>query len=148
MVELPGKKIVFLDDWRFGKDILSFATQCLWYDGSVVPINRPQNVSGVAGHYQYQGTAPIIATTKLADIEKLRALAADDPKTGVPKSAEASMIVRRLKVYPFTRRMPKPPLGLKHCGFCFAKLILTGTLPQPSGATAACLASAHGNVWV
>jgi hypothetical protein len=92
MVELPGKNVAFLGEWRFGSDIVSFATQCLWYDGSVMPINRPQNVPGATGHYQYQGTAPIFTTTKLADIERPRKLAEDDPATGVPKSAEASII--------------------------------------------------------
>ena len=31
LLDLPGKKVVFLDDWRFDDDVLSFATQCRWF---------------------------------------------------------------------------------------------------------------------
>ena len=142
LLHLPGKKVIFLDEWRFGIDVLSFATQCVLYDGSTVPITRPQNVPGVTGHYQYQGSAPILVTTKLSDIKRLQAAAVDDLETGEPSSAEASMIVRRLKVYPFTKRIPKPPAGLCFCGTCFSKAILTGALP------AGVAPPALGGTWV
>ena len=64
MIDLPGKKIVFLDEWRFDQSILSFATQCLWYDGSSVPVARPQNGAGAGGHKDYKGNAPLFVTTK------------------------------------------------------------------------------------
>jgi hypothetical protein len=36
LLDLPLAKIAFLDDFRFDPDILSFATLCLWFDGSTV----------------------------------------------------------------------------------------------------------------
>ena len=50
LVDLPGKKVVFLDDWRFDATVIPFATQCLWYDGSPLPIAQPQNQPGKSGH--------------------------------------------------------------------------------------------------
>ena len=58
---------------------------------------------------QYRGTAPVFVTSKLEDIKKLAWWAEDDPDTGAPRSAEASMMYRRLKVYPYTKRIAKPP---------------------------------------
>ena len=124
LVDLPGKKVVLLDDWRFSQSILSYATQCLWYDGSAVSIVWPQNQPGVSGHYLYQGTAPIFATTKAQGIAALHSAAAIDPLTGCPKDGDASMIIRRLKVYTFRVRVAKPPIALPACGHCFATLIL------------------------
>ena len=136
LMELPGRKIAFLDEFRFNNGIVSYATQCQWFDGSTFSITRPQNMPGASGHYQYRGSAPIFVTTKLADIEKLEEWAADDPQTGVPKSAEASMILRRLKVYRFERRIPKPPPKLPFCGHCFANLVLNGCPPVAAGTVA------------
>ena len=80
LLDLPHKKVVFLDDWRFDEQVLSFATQCLWYDGSALPIVRPQNQPGVVGHMLYRGTAPIFATTKLDDLGRLQRFANEDPR--------------------------------------------------------------------
>ncbi len=126
MLELPGKKVCFLDEWRFDQTVVSYAAQCLWYDGSIVPLARPQNIPGASGHYQYQGTAPIFVTTKLVDLQRLAFYAADDPQTGAPRDANASMMYRRLKVYSYKTRIPKPPKGvqIKHCPHCFAELLL------------------------
>ena len=137
LVDLPGRKVIFLDEWRFNQQVLSFATQCLLYDGSIVPINRPQNDAGAKGHYSYQGSAPVFVTTKLVDIERLDRLAADDPLTGAPIDANASMLRRRLKIYPFTVRIPKPPPGIKHCGPCFSKAVLAGRFGSAGAAPAA-----------
>jgi hypothetical protein len=89
LVDLPGKKVVLLDDWRSSQSILSYATQCLWYDGSAVSIVRPQNQPGVSGHYLYQGTAPIFATTKARGIAALHSAAAIDPLMGCPTDGDA-----------------------------------------------------------
>ena len=104
--------------------MLSFATQCLWYDGSALPIVRPQNQPGVVGHMLYRGTAPIFATTKLDDIAALQHVAADNPRTGSPLNANASMVLRRLKVYSFTQTLPKPARRVPYCARCFAQLLL------------------------
>ena len=40
------------------------------------------------------------------------------------QDAEASMILRRVKVYEFNARMAKPSATLQYCGHCFASLVL------------------------
>ena len=141
MVDLPGRKVVFLDEWRFDQSILPFATQCLWYDGSTVPVARPQNDSGATGHKDYKGSAPIFVTTKRDDLLKLQAWALDRPDTGKPWDANASMLCRRLKVYHFTKRLPKPP-ALKTCPRCFAELLLASSrAPSPSPPTSSGLST-------
>jgi hypothetical protein len=125
LLDLPGKKVVFLDDWRFNRSVLPFETQCRWYDGSPVRVQRPQNQTGVMGHVVYQGTAPIFATTKLADMNRLASLSEIDPVTGLAIDADASMLYRRLKVYKFHARIAKPTGQFKYCAACFAQLILS-----------------------
>ena len=124
LIDLPGSKVVFLDDWRFSECVLPFSAQCLWYDGSDLPLARPQNQRGISGHTIYKGTAPIFATTKLDFLERLQESAAVDEVTGEPLNTEASMLWRRLKVYTFRHRVPKPDAHIKYCGCCFARLIL------------------------
>ena len=127
LVDLPGKKVVFLDDWRFDERVLSFADQCKWYDGSAVTITLPQNrKSAGIGHSIYRGTAPIFATTRLDQMEELQRAAAVDPSTGRPVDAEASMLWRRLRVFPFTARAANVHHGprVPYCGSCFARLVL------------------------
>ncbi len=125
LLDLPGKKIVFLDDWRFNRAVLPFETQCRWFDGSTVRVQRPQNQNGVTGHVTYQGTAPIFATTKLVDMERFAKLSEIDAETGLAKDADASMIYRRLKVYKFHTRIPKASGKVKYCPACFAQLVLS-----------------------
>ena len=125
LLDLPGKKVVFFDDWRFNKSVLPFETQCRWYDGSLVCVQRPQNQTGVMGHVVYQGTAPIFATTKLADMNRLASLSEIDPVTGLAIDADASMLYRRLKVYKFHALLAKPTGQMKYCAACFAQLILS-----------------------
>ena len=72
----------------------------------------------------YEGSAPIFATTKLADMERLAELSTVDPKTGHPQDADASMIYRRLKVYKFLVRVPKPSAKVKYCPACFAQMVM------------------------
>ena len=125
LLDLPGKKIVFLDDWRFNKAVLPFETQCRWFDGSPVRVQRPQNQNGVMGHVVYEGSAPIFATTKLADMDRLAELSKVDAKTGFPADSDASMTYRRLKVYKFQERLAKPAgKKVKYCPACFAQMVL------------------------
>ena len=88
---IDGAKVVFLDDFRFLESVVPLATQCLWFDGSAVPIAKPQNQPGSTGHDIYHGTAPVFITTKAQDIEALRAAGDGD----------ASMLLRRLRVFTF-----------------------------------------------
>ena len=109
LLGLEKAKAVFMDEWRFNQAVLSYSTQCLIYDGSPVPIARPENVQEQVGHLLYTGTAPIFATTKVQDVDALRRAAEYiDPVTGLPANGDASMVLRRLKIYKYTGRMPKP----------------------------------------
>ena len=126
LIELPGKKVAFLDEWRFDNMTVSFATQMQWFDGSQLSISRPQNISGAAQcHINYEGKAPIFATTREADLARLEELAKDDVLTGKPKCAEAAMMMRRLRVYKYSHRIPKPAKKVPFCKCCFAKLVLS-----------------------
>ena len=118
-----GPKVAFLDEWRFVNNSVSFGTQCLWFDGSAVPVARPQNVPGCGGNFLYRGTAPVFVTGKLEDIVSLTKQAALDPLTQLPKNADASMLLRRLKVHEYRVRIPKPP-RTRSCARCFAQLLL------------------------
>ena len=69
LLDLPNAKVVFLDEFRFDPRIISWASMCLWFDGSDVPIGRPQNMQGMSGNIVYKGTAPIFVTTKLSDLQ-------------------------------------------------------------------------------
>ena len=44
---------------------------------------------------------------------------------------QEAMIMRRLKVYSYERRIPKPPPRLSFCGRCFAHMVLNGGNPPP-----------------
>ena len=105
-----------MDEWRFDTSIISWATQCVLYDGSPVPITRPQNVPSNTGHVLYRGPAPVLVTGKLSDVERLGEAAAVNAVTGQPRDAEASMIRRRFKVYPFRTRVPKLEPKVPYCG--------------------------------
>jgi len=121
---IEQSKILLLDDWRFDGTVVTQPTQMLLFDGSPVPCARPQNVPGMSGNMLYQGTSPIFATTKMKDIKRLRDLAAPDPATGRPWDANSSMILRRLKVYEFFKKMEKPLVQVPFCGHCFANLVI------------------------
>ena len=123
-LDLLQAKIAFLDDYRFDPDILSWGSLCLWFDGSDVPVGRPQIDKGFIGNCTYKGTAPIFITTKLTDLQNLEAAAAINPQTGAPHDSDASMLLRRLKIYRFRQRVSKPCGKMAFCGCCFAKLVL------------------------
>ena len=125
LLDLPQAKVAFLDEYRFNHERLSFATQNLLFDGSPVPIGKPQNVTGESGDLLYKGTAPVFITTKLDDLEWLESYAQDSPRTQQPWDTGASMVCRRLKVYKFTQRVPKPPHKIPYCGHCFAHVVRT-----------------------
>ena len=89
------------------------AMQCLWFDGSPLPIARPQNAAGQAGQDLYRGGAPIFVTTKSEDVAKLAGA----------RDGDASMFLRRLKVYNFTAKVSAPAGRVPDCPHCFAKLV-------------------------
>ena len=112
-IGLDSAKVVFLDDFRFLESVVPLATQCLWFDGSAVPVAKPQNQPGSTGHDIYLGAAPVFITTKAQDIETLRAAGDGD----------SSMLLRRLRVFNFTRRVPPPDARVPDCAHCFARLV-------------------------
>ena len=71
----------------------------------------------------YRGNAPTFITTSLDYLEAMSRNAAVDPSRGRPYSAEAFMLVRRLKVYPPMRRIAESPATCC-CARCFASLLL------------------------
>ena len=81
-------------------------------------------VSGQSGHAKYTGTSPIFVTAKLSDVQKLATAAAPDPFTGEPGNADATLIVRRLKVLSFTIRITKLEENIEYCQRRFANLVL------------------------
>ena len=62
-------------------------------------------------------------TTKLADLKWLEDNAEINTATGLPWNTDAAMIRRRLKVYRFEKKMPKPATNFEFCGSCFARFL-------------------------
>ena len=86
-------------------------------------VRRLQNIPGQSGHVDYRGTAPIFVTTKLRHLKRLCWWASDDPQSGVPRDTEAAMFYRRLKIYEFKHRLPKPASKMPFCAKCFAQFV-------------------------
>jgi hypothetical protein len=125
LMGLPTAKVAILDDFRFDQSVLAYQTMCLWFDGSPLPISRPQNQAGVTGHTVYEGTAPIFLSTKLQDMQRMAAAAASTPFGPEPVDGEASMILRRLEVYVYRVRVTPPGKHIPTCPCCFARFILS-----------------------
>ena len=71
-------------------------------------------------------------TTKLSDLETLEKVGAVNPETGKPADPEASMLLRRLKIYKYTKKLDPPPRGrFTACAHCFARLVLTHASEVP-----------------
>ena len=122
LLGLQGKKAVLLDEWSFETATVPLNLQLLWFEGKPVPITRPQN--DFAGHALYKGTAPIFITTPLKRMEKFITEAARAARFG--ESSVATMVLRRLKLYKFTRK-PRVPAGqIPQCAACFASFVLEG----------------------
>ena len=100
---------------------LGYALQDLWYEGARVPVARP--LSHFQSHSLYKGSSPIFVTTKLSDLKRLQEAAAPDPVTGLPLDFDASMLLRRLKVYSFHVAVEHAE-RFDNCAHCFANLIL------------------------
>jgi len=113
LLGLENAKLVLLYDFRFLGSVLPIATQCLWFDGSPLPIAQPQNVQGMTGHDVYSGNAPIFITTKKGDVEALE-------RAG---DGDASMLLRRLSVFSCATRVAKPPVQIANCASCFARFV-------------------------
>ena len=129
LLGIEGKKAVTLDEWSFSGAPVSLSTQLLWFEGKPVPITRPQNNS--IGHFLYKGTAPIFVTTPLQKMEPFLKQAEDASRRGV--SSEATMILRRIKLYKFEHKVRKPACQIPQCASCFASFVLEGEAMHSRG---------------
>ena len=111
-----------LDEWHFSNAAVPLSTQLLWFEGKPLPITRPQD--HFVGHVLYKGTAPIFITTPLKKMEKFIQEAEEACRSGL--SSEATMVLRRLKMYKFTRKMVKPAEQIPQCLACFASFLFEG----------------------
>ena len=117
LVGLDGKKICLLNEWQFLPDVVPMSVQLLWYEGKPVPVTLPQNGRDEIGHMLYEGTAPIFCTTPEEGLTDIMAAGAHAPQ------GQNSMLIRRLKLFHFTKKMPPPTEALKACPKCFAFLV-------------------------
>ena len=111
--DLGSAAVALLDDFRFFHTPVPVATQCLWFDGSPVPIARPQDVASQVGQDLYRAGAPTFITTQQSVVDKIAASCDGDQ----------SMLFRRLRVYTFTVRVQGAPAAIPECAHCFAKLV-------------------------
>jgi hypothetical protein len=124
MFGLENKKAVILNEWAFSNAILPLSTQLLWFEGKPVPITRPQNNSAVFGHHKYKGSAPIFITSPMKKLEPLMQEAEAAVHAGL--TSELTMLMRRLRVYKFTRKAAPPAKQLLPCACCFSQFLLEG----------------------
>ena len=122
LMDIMNKKIVLLDEWRFNSSVLPLAYQLLWFEGKPVPVARPQNHE--QGNCMYRGSAPIFITTGLKRLDKMMEEAAATEQSG--HSSEATMLLRRLKIYKFTKPLPPPASHVARCAHCFAWFLING----------------------
>lgn len=115
LLGLEKARVVWLDDWRFNEDIVSWAVQLLWFEGASFVIARPQNL--FSGHLRYVKDDPIFITTLQADLQSLK---------GKLKQGDLDMMVKRLKVFEFKRKVSIPSQVAKGCSSCFALFLLEG----------------------
>ena len=113
LLGLEKARVVWLDDWRFNEDIVSWAVQLLWFEGAGFVIARPQNL--FSGHLRYTKDDPIFITTLQADLHALK---------GKLKQGDVDMMVKRLKVFEFKHKVNIPSQVAKGCKSCFANFVL------------------------
>ena len=113
LLGLEKARLVWLDDWRFNEDLISWALQLLWFEGASFIIGRPQNL--YAGHLRYTKDDPVFLTTLQADLHSLK---------GKLKQGDVDMMLKRLKVYDFKVKVDIPSHVAKGCRVCFAKFLI------------------------
>ena len=121
LLDLEKKRCVILDEWDFDEHTIPLSTQLLWFEGKAFPIVRPQN-KDYSGHLLYKGSAPIFITAKEKQVALIVRVAQAAYNAGHP--SQESMLLRRLKLYWLSRKLPvQPGVQMHECGACFAKLI-------------------------
>ena len=125
MMDLPSRKAVILNEWKFNAAPISLATQLLWFEGKPVPITKPQNDREAGGgHCLYRGSAPIFITSPLESLQPLIDQADTDWQSGRP--SQLTMLMRRLHVYHFRTPCTPPRRQLDPCPACFANFVMQG----------------------
>ena len=101
---------------------LPLSTQLLWFEGKPVPITRPQD--HYIEYFLCKGTAPIFITMPL----KKREAFMNDAEEAAPPglSSEATVVLKRLEVYKFGSKVPKPARQIPQCVCCFASFVFMG----------------------
>ena len=123
LLDLDQKRIAVLDEWDFSSEILPVSTQLLWFEGKAFPITRPQNDKEAKGHLLYSGKAPIFVTTKEKHLGKIVETAHREQMEG--EASEASMLLRRLKIFSFSVKLPmEPGVQIPTCPACFAQMVM------------------------
>jgi len=112
LLGLERARIVVLDDWRFKEDVIPYNLQLLWFEGKPFIISRPQNQH--SGHLRYEGDAPVFITTLESDLVAL--------KEGL-QAGDIQMMLKRLKIFGFTRKLVNPDRTIPACGRCFAEFL-------------------------
>ena len=121
LLGLETKRLVLLDDWDFAASVLPLSTQLLWYEGKAFPITRPQN-RDYAGHFLYTGRAPVFITCKEAFLGPITKRANEANAAGAV--SQETMLMRRLKVYSFTQKLPlNVGVQIPACGACFSLMM-------------------------
>ena len=110
---LPDSQVIFLDDWRFGGQIVSWNTQLLLLEGAPVQVAMPQNQA--RGHITFTGSSPVFLTTLESDLVT--------PKPGI-QPGDLAMLRKRLTVFRFHHVQENPDRSLKPCVACWAQFIL------------------------
>ena len=86
-----------------------------------MPVVRPQGKDEFSGHVLYRGTAPIFATVPLKHVEEMERAVRHAEADGT--GSEWNMLLRRLRVYRYSVRMPKPDNHVAQCHSCFAQFL-------------------------
>lgn len=113
LLDLPKARVVILDDWRFNEDIISYPLQLLWFEGKPFVIARPQN--HFSGHVRYKKDDPVFITTLEDDLMAL---------TKNIMEGDRDMMLKRLKIFRFHRKITNPDRSIPACGRCLADLLL------------------------
>lgn len=125
MMDLPSKKAVILNEWKFNNALISLGAQLLWFEGKAVPITKPQNDRETgSGHCLYRGSAPIFITSPLETLQPLIDQAEADRQNGRP--SQLTMLMRRLHIYHFRMPCQPPRRQLDPCPSCFANFVMQG----------------------
>ena len=96
----------------------------LWRDPSGLHSRAQYHTPSPTKMVGGQQWSPVFVTCPLKRMEKMMEEAAVATEQG--QSSEATVLLRRLKVYTFSVRVPPPPEQLPMCAHCFADFVLIG----------------------